>query len=250
MRLAELLASAKGLARSIAVYHGDRARHRAMDALHSRFLKPGDLAFDIGSHVGDRTASFRRLGARVVALEPQPGPAAVIRTLFFFDRHVTLLRFAAADFEGELVFRVNTRNPTVSTASADFTASADGAEGWEGQVWDKEIRIPSTTLDALIARHGEPAFVKIDVEGFEDAVLAGLSRPLSALSFEFTTISRAVALRCIDRLTALGDYGFDVAMGETQKLVFGSWITGEEMKAHLMRLPHSANSGDVYAVRR
>lgn len=250
MRLAELFASAKGLVRSIAVYHGDRARHRAMDALHARFLKPGDLAFDVGSHVGDRAASFRRLGARVVALEPQPGPAAVIRTLFLFDRGVTLLRCAAADSEGELVFRVNSRNPTVSTASADFTASADGAEGWEGQVWDKEIRIPSTTLDALIARFGEPAFVKIDVEGFEDAVLAGLSRPLPALSFEFTTISRPVALRCIDRLTALGDYGFDVAMGETQKLVFGAWITAEEMKAHLMRLPHAANSGDVYAVRR
>ena len=34
-------------------------------------VKPGDLAFDIGSHVGDRISSFRRLGARVVALEPQ-----------------------------------------------------------------------------------------------------------------------------------------------------------------------------------
>ena len=30
------------------------------------------LAFDIGAHVGDRTAAFRRLGARVVAVEPQP----------------------------------------------------------------------------------------------------------------------------------------------------------------------------------
>ena len=47
-------------------------RDAAMDALYARFVRPGDLAFDIGSHVGDRIGSFRRLGARVVALEPQP----------------------------------------------------------------------------------------------------------------------------------------------------------------------------------
>ncbi|HRD74433.1 MAG TPA: hypothetical protein PK264_00620 [Hyphomicrobiaceae bacterium] len=66
------------LARSIVTYHGDAAKTAAMDHLYSRFVKPGDLAFDIGAHVGDRTASFLRLGARVVALEPQGGPAAVL----------------------------------------------------------------------------------------------------------------------------------------------------------------------------
>ncbi|CAA9326259.1 MAG: hypothetical protein AVDCRST_MAG90-1251, partial [uncultured Microvirga sp.] len=63
--------SAAALSRSLRVYHGDHARNRAMDALYGRFLREGDLAFDIGAHVGDRTSSFRRLGARVVALEPQ-----------------------------------------------------------------------------------------------------------------------------------------------------------------------------------
>jgi hypothetical protein len=62
----------------VRVYHLDRKRHRAMDALLSRFVRPGDLAFDIGSHVGDRVSSFRRLGARVVAVEPQPGPARIV----------------------------------------------------------------------------------------------------------------------------------------------------------------------------
>ena len=77
-------------------------------------------------------------------------------------------------------------------------------------------------------------------------MLAGLSRPLPALSFEFTTIQRDVALRCLDRLASLGPYGFDIALGESQMLTFNRWISKAEMAAHIAALPHEANSGDVY----
>jgi len=109
--------------------------------------------------------------------------------------------------------------------------------------------VPVTTLDALIAAHGVPAFVKIDVEGFEADVLAGLSRALPTLSFEFTTIQRDVAMACLARIAALGSYRFDVALGESQRLELGRWVTTEEMRRHIEALPHSANSGDVYAVQ-
>ena len=48
-----------GALRSLRIYYGDRPRRGAMDTLYRRFLRPGDLAFDIGAHVGDRVASFR-----------------------------------------------------------------------------------------------------------------------------------------------------------------------------------------------
>jgi FkbM family methyltransferase len=234
------------LRRSLDVYYADAARDAAMDELYARFVRPGALAFDIGSHVGDRVGSFRRVGARVVALEPQPLCAQAIRTLYAGDPDVTLIEAACSDRPGSLTLRINSGNPTVSTASPDFIGAADGAGGWEGQVWDAEITVPCTTLDALIARFGVPAFAKVDVEGLEDAVLAGLSQPLPALSFELTTIQRDVALRCLDRLAALAPYGFDIALGESQRLTFGRWVSKADMAAHIAALPHAANSGDVY----
>jgi FkbM family methyltransferase len=238
------------LYRSFDAYYGDPARDAAMDDLHARFVTAGDLAFDIGSHVGDRIGSFRRLGARVVALEPQPLCVAAIRAIYPDDDQVTLVQAACGARSGTVTMHINSANPTVSTASPHFIEAADGAAGWQEEVWDTAIEVPATTLDALIATHGVPAFTKIDVEGYEDAVLAGLSRPLPALCFEFTTIEREVALRCLDRLSSLGGYGYDLTLAEGQPLVFGRWVSAPELADYLRSLPHDANAGDVYCLTR
>jgi FkbM family methyltransferase len=236
-----------GILRSLAIYYGGRPRHRAMDRLYAGFVRPGDLVFDVGSHVGDRVASFRRLGARVIAVEPQPALARTLRLLYGRDSSVTIEALAVGAREGEVELLLNRANPTVSTASADFVRAARGAIGWERQVWDGRVRVGQTTLDALIARHGVPAFVKVDVEGYEADVLAGLGRPVAALSFELTTIQRPVARRCLATCARLGSYRYNAALGETQHLVHKRWLSADEIGAWIDALPPEANSGDVYA---
>jgi FkbM family methyltransferase len=241
----EKLRTARAVLRSLRVYYGHRGRNAAMDRLYGQFVRAGDLVFDVGAHVGDRVGAFRRLGAKVVAVEPQPALALTLSAIYGRDHSVAIERQAVGRAAGEITMKVNIDNPTVTTASDAFVKAADGAAGWEGQVWGKSIRVPMTTLDALIATHGRPAFIKIDVEGFEGEALAGLTQPVRALSFEFTTIQRDVAQICIERCAALGYARFNAALGESQEL--GEWRSATEIASWLAALPHEANSGDIYA---
>jgi FkbM family methyltransferase len=239
----------RGIERSLRIYYGDQRDNAAMDALYARFVKPDDLVFDVGSHVGDRIAAFRRLGARVVACEPNPSLVPTLRRLYGNDGMVSLEPVAVGPWSGEIEMRINTDNPTVSTASSEFVRASQGAVGWEGQNWDERVMVAVTTLDALIAKHGMPAFIKIDVEGFEAEALAGLSQAVPALSFEFTTIQRDVAHACLKRCAALGYVRYNAALGESQALVHADWQDAAAIARWLDALPMEANSGDVYATR-
>jgi len=221
-----------------------------MDRLYARFVRRGDLVFDIGAHLGDRVAAFRPLGARVVAVEPQPAMVKVLKLFYGRGAEVAIETQAVGRNVGTTSMMINVDNPTVSSASLDFIDAARGAPGWENQRWTKSVSVPLTTLDELIDKHGVPAFIKIDVEGFEAEVLAGLTHVVNALSFEFTTIQRDVALACVERCIAMGYTRFNAALGESQNFVNADWVGGEEIARWLTGLPYAANSGDVYAALR
>ena len=232
--------------RSLRIYYGDRKRAAAMDRLYGNFVRSGDLVFDVGAHVGDRVASFRRLGARVVAVEPQRAMLRALRLLHGRDRLVTIEAVAIGAQAGRARMLINSDNPTVSSVSPAFVEAAQGSVGWETQRWDESADVEITTLDGLIARHGVPAFIKLDVEGFEAEALSGLTHAVQALSFEFTTIQPNVALACIDRCVALGYARFNAALGESQAMI-GEWVGAEQIGRWLIALPQAANSGDIYA---
>jgi FkbM family methyltransferase len=205
------------------------------------------LAFDIGAHAGDRTACFKSLGARVVAIEPQPPFARFLKWNHWGNNDVTVLCGVVSRSSGQQTLYVNSRNPTVSTLSDGFVQAAEQAgQSWQGQQWDRAIEVQAFSLDSLIAQHGVPDFIKIDVEGAELEVLLGLSQAVAALTFEFTLIQLALAHECLDRCEALGMTRFNASLGESHDWVFGDWQDIESIKDWIDQLPVSANSGDIY----
>jgi FkbM family methyltransferase len=236
-----------GLLRSLLVYHGVPFKIRRLARLYRLFVRPGDVCFDLGAHVGDRTRALLRLGAKVVAVEPQPLFGAFLTRAYHRNPRVTIVAAAVGRVAGEAVLYLSERNPTVSSAAPAWIDRVKRAPRFAGVRWEREVAVPVTTLDLLIEQHGEPTFCKIDIEGGEAESLQGLSRAIQALSFEYLPALRAESRACVERLEQLGRYEYNWSVREAPRLRSENWLGPEEMLTVLASVPDDAHSGDVYA---
>jgi FkbM family methyltransferase len=221
------------------------ARRRFLDFFR-QFIPRGALVFDIGANQGWYTNSFLELGARVVAVEPIPEFAEGIAR-----RHgsrVAVETVALGESEGRTDLRVGRLHVHSSLAPRWIEIVKEaGGERWG----EAAISVDVTTLDQLIARHGIPHFTKIDVEGYEPEVLAGLSQALPNLSFEAQSRAPALASECIERLAELGQYEFNLSPGVELRLALDSWVSGKRIGEELERLDGwDVGAADVYARQR
>jgi FkbM family methyltransferase len=215
---------------------------KAMRRLYAQFMRPGDLVFDIGANVGDYTEAFADVGGRVVAVDPNPDCTDRLRKLAKI-RGFDLELCAAGDAPGTAT--LNTcQHSYFATMNSDYPELTKEHPDYTEVQWGRRIEVPVVTLNQLAQRYGTPAFVKIDVEGFEDKVIAGMSFRPKTLSFEFSTTVLDITQRV---LSALDGYEFNALAGRTFDLVHSRWLTRDELLAWLntKKTPY----GDVIARR-
>ncbi len=241
------LAAAAGYARSLLIYRGIPGRAARLRRFYAPFIGPGALCFDIGAHLGNHAAAWTALGARVVAVEPQPAFAARLRRRFADAGRVEIVEAAAGPAPGRATLRFGAGSPTLASLSAAWIGRIAAEPGFRRARWDEEVEVTVVTLDALTERFGVPVHCKIDVEGFEDEVLSGLSRPLPSLSFEYLPATADLAHRALDRLAALGRWRFNVTEGETARYALSDWCDMGVIRQFLDRLEPADRSGDIHA---
>jgi FkbM family methyltransferase len=210
---------------------------------HRQFFQPGDLVFDVGANIGDRTKIYLELGAKVVAVEPQQGCMDKLQTLFKGDARVHLVNQGLSDRPGTMEISICEDDTAISTMSE--RRKTEGR--FSNRNWSKKQTIKLTTLDALITEFGRPVFCKIDVEGFEELVLKGLTQPLPCVSFEYTCEFLDEAKKCINHLLSLGTPRFNFSRSESMKLYYREWLTASELLRNLENMNDGFLFGDIYA---
>lgn len=221
--------------------------------LFSSFVKAGDLVFDVGANVGDFADVFLNMGAKVCAFEPNPFCICELKALYARNPNFILIDKALGGVEGKNTLYLGDQGlHNVSTLSLEWKEGAQKCSDLKRAGWDKTVEVDVTTLDQLIKNYGIPTFCKIDVEGFEYEVLRGLSQPVPCISLEYTPWRIAPAIQCIEYLSELGYYKFNITMSESRddvgELCFEDWLERDQIIDLLNRDIHNTSIvGDLYA---
>jgi FkbM family methyltransferase len=228
---------------------------RELRRFYSQFVSRGDLVFDVGANVGFYTDVFLGLGARVVAVEPTPECVRVLRSQRV-GRRLRVEAAALGSVETEAPFFICDGSSARSTLSSAWLDVARSVPRLAGKSWRDELTVHVTTLDRLVAKYGEPAFMRIDVEGHEEEVLAGLARLPRCLSFDFIREFLDAAVECVYKKCFPSRARFNLLVapksGEAPaslNFALGKWVSGDELVDILnsAALRHGQTYGEIFA---
>ena len=233
--------------RGVAALQNWTEHDEEMKRFYAQLFRPGELVFDVGANVGNRSKIFLALGATVVAVEPQPACAGIIRTgLVDKGKSIHLVPMAMGSESGRATMHVSSATG-ISTMSDSWLAAVK-ATGRFGQAsWNRTIEVEMQTLDHLITQFGLPRFIKVDVEGFELQVLQGLTQPVSMISLEFTPETSDATFACIEHLRKLGPVDLNYSNEESMQFACESWLQPDDLRSRLeTESAAKGYYGDVY----
>lgn len=166
-------------------YFHDEPYEPAVTRVIADALRAGDVFVDIGANIGFFSVFAARLvgkNGRVFAFEPHPGAAEELRTLAARNgvaETVALVPLALSNRDGDAALHLDqefTSYSTLDPSGSPMHASAS---------FNRSIVIRTTTFDRWLADHPDVArrirCIKIDVEGAEAMVLAGMTHALQQL---------------------------------------------------------------------
>ena len=235
-----------GLLKSKAIYEYFPGRIRRMTSFYGNIVAPGDLTFDIGSHLGNRAQVLAKLGCKVIAVEPHPYLATYLRSKFAELGDVIVEEVAVSETPGEATLYSTAGNLTISSLNVEWPDLLHGARPHHIGFSERHM-VRTITIEQLIEKYGVPRYCKIDIEGLDVAVLESLLHPIAIISFEHLPALLEKTAEAIGFLKRLAPYRFNFFPRETHVFHFANAVRGQELLDTLAAMPASGSSCDIFA---
>lgn len=216
---------------------------------YKNIISQNDLVFDIGANIGNRTKLFNRLQAKVIAIEPQAYCFNLLTKIYGNKKNIKLIHTAIGNEIGDVEMSVSNAH-TISSLSEKWINAVKSNRFSEFD-WNKKELVSITTLDKIIEKFGAPKFIKIDVEGYEDKVISGLSVPIDLISLEFTPEYLKPIENSLLHLSKIYKFEINYTLGESLEFELDSWVDEHKILEILNSFKNNGNIfGDIYIKRK
>jgi FkbM family methyltransferase len=150
---------------------GDLQRDANLHRCLEKALQPGDVFWDVGANIGTVSGHFahpRFQLSSLHAFEPNPGPLKTLQSLFSANARCIVHPFGLGDKDQMITLNLSSAGSSLGSMSRDFHQGRQiQVQVRRGDAVRRELRLPA------------PQVIKIDVEGFEPSVLAGLTETIA-----------------------------------------------------------------------
>ncbi len=208
---------------------------------YGKLINKGNLCFDIGANMGNKSRIFLSLKAKVIAFEPQNSCLQYLTEIKKEYSNFKFLKLAVGSSNEEKELFIGS-HIEISTFSEDFKNYFKNDKNY----WASKEKVTVVTLNSLIEKYGLPHFCKIDVEGYEIEVLKNLSYKVPLIEFEFTGGFINETIQVIEKLDTLGDCKFNYILNEIPKFKSKKWLTKSEMTTNFKKLPIPRLHGNIF----
>jgi FkbM family methyltransferase len=207
---------------------------------YSKLINKNELCFDIGANIGKKSEILLKIGANVMAFEPQKKCIPKLLLLKSKYKKFNFESLALDNKEGQKHLFLSNYSE-IATLSQSFV----DIYKYKNVHWTGKETVKTITINEAIKQFGNPYYCKIDVEGYEYEILSILKYKIPLIEFEVVAGFQEKAIDLIKLLNEKNT-SFNYTLNEHPEFKCTPWVKIDEITKIIRFFPKRLIHANVF----